>query len=116
MPLLNNILLNEVKILVEVEPLIIPGGPRCGRLLIGLGRNVKPIGGGLLGNEAVRNIWPGCLVVVDFSGINLALDQVEPEAVAFLYLGCCECGVDVSVACDGDQVVAAGDLVVLSSC
>lgn len=116
MRLLNNILLNEVEILVEVEPLVIPGRPRCSRLLIGLGRNVKPISGGLLGNEAVRDIWPGCLVVVDFPGIHLSLDQVEPETVTFLYLGCCECGVDISVACDGNQVIAAGDLVVLSSC
>lgn len=67
----------------------------------------------MLGHETVRNFWPGGLVVVDFVGVDLALDQVEPEAVAFLYLGCCECGVDVSVARYGYYVVAAGDLVVL---
>lgn len=67
----------------------------------------------MLGHEAVRNAWLGGLVVVDLICVDLTLDQVEPVAVTFLYLGCCECGVDVSVSCNGYEVVAASDLVVL---
>lgn len=78
----NNVLLDQLKVRIQVEPLVEPLQLGRGRLLVRLGREPEPQRGLALGDVALADVRARRLVVVDFVGVDGAPDQVEPVLVA----------------------------------
>ena len=105
--------LNQLVVAIQVEPLIILGGPLSGRQDTGLGGEVELLGGILAADEALLVLLGAGLVVVDLVGVDLASDEILPVAMAVLDGLGHKLGVLVVAAHDLEDIVAASDLVVL---
>lgn len=108
-------LLDELKVLVEVIPLVEALGLLGGRQDLRGRRQAELLRGGALADEAAGDVGARGLVVVDLARVDVAPDELEPVLVRLVEDLLREGDVVVAAADEGDDVAAAGDLVVLGS-
>lgn len=104
---------NQLKVLIQIVPLVILLGPLRSRQNHGLLGNVKELGSSVAADVTLLVLLGGCLVVVDLVGVDFATDEVLPELVAILDGVDHELDALVLFSDDRDHLITAGDFVVL---